>query len=574
MDIRLIGSPAIVGDDGATRAVRGHQSWVLLARILLAERPLSRRQLSTELFPSADDPLGALRWCLAGLRRALGSAAALVGDPVVAHLPPDTRVDVLELGAGRLDLDRVGDLLDGIDARCGPELDTWLLVYRLRVAAQIDALVRAEVLACLSVGATARALDLAELGVRRAVLDEGAHILLVTCLVASGSHAAAHRHIDETEALFRRELGVEPTAALRSAGRRQLADDPPGVSRRAVAGSLLESGRAALAAGTVDAGLECLRRAADGAQHAGDDGLSSTCLFELGVALVHAVRSHDDEGAVLLQQSADLAAAAGDDRLAADAHRELGYVDALAGRRPAAEVHLDAALRLAAGDDALLAGIGSVHAFNLADWGRHDEAIAAYDVAIERSVATSSQRRLAWSLGLGSWAQLHRGDLEQAAAWARRSLELAADIRWVSFRPWPLAMGAEIDLAAGAEPAALRRDLDDAFALSCTLGDPCWEGATARVIALTHAADGDLDTALGWVAEARRRCVRETDTYVAMHAAILETDAVISGAAGQHARADAAGRSLVALAARAHMDGFLTRGLAMVRPGSAPHPSA
>ena len=79
MDIRLIGKPAILGDDGELRPVRGHQSWALLARILLAERPLSRRQLSAELFSSADDPLGALRWCLAGLRRALGSADVLVG---------------------------------------------------------------------------------------------------------------------------------------------------------------------------------------------------------------------------------------------------------------------------------------------------------------------------------------------------------------------------------------------------------------------------------------------------------------------------------------------------------------
>ena len=60
MDIRLIGKPAILADDGELRPVRGHQSWALLARILLAERPLSRRQLSAELFPSADDPLGAL----------------------------------------------------------------------------------------------------------------------------------------------------------------------------------------------------------------------------------------------------------------------------------------------------------------------------------------------------------------------------------------------------------------------------------------------------------------------------------------------------------------------------------
>ena len=94
-------------------------------------------------------------------------------------------------------------------------------------------------------------------------------------------------------------------------------------------------------------------------------------------------------------------------------------------------------------------------------------------------------------------------------------------------------MSAEINLAAGADPVALRHDLDDAFALSCTLGDPCWEGATARAIALTHAAAGDHDKALEWIDQSRRRCLRETDTYVAMHAAILDTEATISAAAGQ-----------------------------------------
>ena len=434
-----------------------------------------------------------------------------------------------------------------------------------RVAGRIDALVRAEVLGSLSAGATERALPLAELGVRRAVFDEGAHVLLVKSLVAAGRYEAAREHVEETAALFRRELGIEPTSALRSAGRRRLADAPPGVPPRAVAASLLESGRAALATGTVDAGLECLRRAADGARQVGDEHLEAVCLFELGAALVHAVRSHDDEGAVLLQHSADLAASHGEHRLAADAHRELGYIDALAGRRPAADVHLQAAWRLAGDDAQLLAGIGSVHAFNLADWGRHDEAIAEYGAAIERAETGANHRRVAWSLGLGSWAHLRVGDLDRAADWARRSLALAADTRWVAFRPWPLAMRAEIDLAAGADPADLRHDLDDAFALSCTLADPCWEGATARAIALTHAAAGDHVHALEWIAQSRRRCVRESDTYIAMQAAILDTEATISAAAGQQTRADAAGRALVALAARCHMDDYLARGLRLVQ---------
>ena len=99
VEIRLVGRPQILDDEGVVRPVRGHQSWALLARILMTERPLSRRELSAELFASAEDPLGALRWCLAGLRRALGSAEVLVGDPVRAALRDGTRGR--RRGAGR-----------------------------------------------------------------------------------------------------------------------------------------------------------------------------------------------------------------------------------------------------------------------------------------------------------------------------------------------------------------------------------------------------------------------------------------------------------------------------------------
>jgi DNA-binding SARP family transcriptional activator len=80
--VRLMGPPRIESSTGASRQVRGQKAWALLARILLADRPLTRRELSSELFPDADDPLGSLRWTLAALRKALGSAALLTGDPV------------------------------------------------------------------------------------------------------------------------------------------------------------------------------------------------------------------------------------------------------------------------------------------------------------------------------------------------------------------------------------------------------------------------------------------------------------------------------------------------------------
>jgi tetratricopeptide (TPR) repeat protein len=350
---------------------------------------------------------------------------------------------------------------------------------------------------------------------------------------------------------------------LRSAARRHLADAPFGVSTRAVAASLLESGRAAITAGAVDAGLECLRRACDDAERARDEQLVACCLLELGSALVHSVRSHDDEGALLLQRSADHAERVGDFRVGTSAHRELGYVDALAGRRPAAASHLEQARRIAAGDTDLLAGVRSVNAFNLTDWGRHDTGIDEYHEALDLARSCANQRHEAWTLGLGGWAHLLAGDTDTADSWLRDCLRLISDLRWVAFRPWPQAILAEVQLARGAAPC-LRADLEEAFALSCQLADPCWEGATARTIALTHAAAGDTEQALEWISQAQTRCLRETDIFVALHAAILATDCEISIAAGRRDRAQANTRALISLAAKTHMDAHLNHGLQLL----------
>ncbi|MDQ0736480.1 DNA-binding SARP family transcriptional activator [Arthrobacter agilis] len=564
VEIRLIGRPVILDASGAERPVRGHQSWALLARILMADRPLTRRELSAELFPSADDPLGALRWCLAGLRRALGSAESFTGDPVVPGLPADTVVDLHELDSGTVDLSYATGLLAGVDPRCSPEFDTWLMIQRHRVAGQVDTALRAEVRRRLTGGAFSRAVDLATLGVQRAVFDEGTHVLLLQGLVAMGADDVAAAHVTATTELFRRELGHEPTTALRDAARPRLAAPPPGVSRRAVVVSSLESGRAALAAGAAEAGVELLRRASQDGEDVGDQQLAAACLLELGSALVHSVRSHDDEGVTLLHRSATIAASIGDDRVAAQALRELGYVDALAGRRPSAAEHLQRAEVHAGDDPSLLAGILSIRGFNLGDWGKFDEAGQAYTRALDLARRARSARREAWTLGTGAWVLLAAGDIARAQAWADASLVRAETLQWVAFRPWPTAVLAETELADGGITPTTRTRLDEAYALSCSLGDPCWEGATARAISLTHAAHGRRTEARAWIDQALTRSRRATDTYAAVQAAILTTSAEQAGAAGDGPRAEFFARSLLALSARAHLDHYLPRAIALL----------
>ncbi len=570
MRIQLIGEPRIVGDDGEERPVRGQQAWAVLARVLLADRPLPRRQLSAELFPAAEDPLGALRWCLAGLRRALDLPDALAGDPLGLDLPGHVTADVLDLLAGDLDPRGAGQLLEGVTPRCGADFEIWLLVERSRIDALLDDAIRDAVLVASSAGDRDRALELAELGAARRPLDEGAQLLLVSALRDAGRHGAARSLVEQVEQRFLAETGVPPSPALRSAARPGIADPPPGVTPASLAASQLEAGAAALDAGAAAAGIESLRQACVGADRSGDRRLRARCLLGLGSALVHAVRSHDDEGALLLQRAADLAETVDDRGTAVAARRELGYLDALAGRRPAAERHLEAARVLADGDASALAGVVAVSAWNRFDRGDEAAGIDEFGLALELARSAAEDRQAAWTLGLGAWAHLRHGDPATATAWSGECEALAQDVRWLAFLPWPRAVGAEAALADGGAGTSVRDGLTETFALARTLADPCWEGAAARTLACAEASTGDVAAALDWLDAARASCTRETDVFVTLHAAVLETEAAICAAAGLDERAEAAHRALAVLAARTHMDVFLGRAVAALGAPGAP----
>jgi DNA-binding SARP family transcriptional activator len=564
LHIRLIGSPRIEGPGGESCDVRGRKPWAVLARVLLADRPLTRRELSAELFQDTADPLGSLRWCLASLRKAIGSAEVFTGDPISRELPDWVSVDVHDVWSGVIDTANVGELLDGVDPPCGPEFSTWLLVARQQLASRIATLLREATITAISRSDHEVAVELAEVAARRSPYDEGAQILLAKALVAAGHATAALEHVSAVESLFRNDLGCEPSPALRSAARVNVAAAPPGVSATALAASLLRSGQAAMSAGAVDAGLDCLRRAGGEAESAGDTALQGQCLLELGSALVHAVRGFDDEGCVLLEQAAQLAQTAGDAPTAVAALRERAYADTLAGRRPEAQHRLDLAVQLADGSPSLLPGLHSVAAFNLADWGRVDEAMGHYESAIESARSVADRRWEGWALGLGGWAALSNERLVQAKQWLQQCLDVVHETRWMSFEPWPIAALAEAHLAerSRSQPPD---DLEQNFATSCQLDDPCWEGASGRLLALHHARAGQPDAALDWITDARQRALRRSDTWAGLIGVILLTEARIRESIGDVSGANATARELVAYAARTQLDQLLEDGLAIHR---------
>ncbi len=317
-----------------------------------------------------------------------------------------------------------------------------------------------------------------------------------------------------------------------------------------------------MSAGAVEAGLDFLRRAEAQAESAGDAALQGQCLFELGSALVHAVRGFDDEGSVLLEQALHLAQTVGDRPTAVGALRERAYADTLAGRRPEAQRELSQAIELADGAPTLLPSLNAVSGMNLADWGRVDDGLEHYEVAIDVARSVGDRRWEGWAFGLGGWAALADGRLPQAQDWLRQCLDVVHELHWMSFEPWPITALAEAHLTERSRSNS-PDDLERCFATSCQLEDPCWEGASARVLALHYARAGQPDDALSWITDARQRALRRTDTWVGMIGAILLTEAQIRQSIGDTAGANAAARELVAFAARAQLDQLLEQGLAI-----------
>ena len=69
------------------------------------------------------------------------------------------------------------------------------------------------------------------------------------------------------------------------------------------------------------------------------------------------------------------------------------------------------------------------------------------------------------------------------------SVELAEREHWLAFLPWPQALPGQVLLARG-DLAGAAACLEQSFARACQLGDPCWEGISARGLALLAEASG------------------------------------------------------------------------------------
>lgn len=234
-----------------------------------------------------------------------------------------------------------------------------------------------------------------------------------------------------------------------------------------------------------------------------------------GSALVHAVRGFDGEGAVVLNHALAAAKSAGSQQLTAEILRELAFVDVQAGRHASAARALREASAQAGttGDEALSARVLAIRGMNEADQGHHDTAVRLLACSARTAASAGNPRQEAWSTGLMARSLLLAGQVDEARAAAERSIDICDRERWNAFVPWPQAFRAHCLAAAGRYEEA-RDDAENAFALACQLGDPCWEGMAGRALALLALHAGDGSAAAEWITDARRRCDRLPDRYV------------------------------------------------------------
>ncbi|HWH27571.1 MAG TPA: BTAD domain-containing putative transcriptional regulator [Mycobacteriales bacterium] len=516
LSVFLLGPPCVRTGGAVAPPPRDRKTWGVLACLLLSDPPPSRERLAELLFPQAEDPLAAVRWALASLRRLLSGQADVGGDPVVLQRSPGTFVDLDVLERGRWSeavalptIDR--PLLEGVQFPSLGAFDLWLGGQRRRLAAAAAAVLREAAVATCARDPEL-AVDHAERLVALDPLDENHHVVLVRTLVAAGRRADAERRARACVALLAADLGTTPSAALHEALATRSAP-PAQAGTPASVAVLIEAAEAAVGVGSRADGLDLFRRAVAAARVLDDGSLAARALVGLGSALVHAARGHDEEGAAALHEGADLAERVGEAALAATAWRELAWVEFLRARYERARGFLDRASRAAGDDPAEQAWIALISGAAQSDVGDYAGAVAD----LERAIATADGAGLgapaAFARSFLGRVHLLRGELDAAADVLSSSLEQARAASWMSLLPWPEALLGEVELRRGDLPTATAM-FERALTMGRELKDPCWESMGARGLGLVAAAQDEPEAALRLLEEAPRLCRALPDTYL------------------------------------------------------------
>lgn len=568
--IRLFGRPCVERDGLVAPAPRGQKTWVLLAMLVLAHRPISRAWAAEMLFGAAADPRGALRWAVAELRRKLGDAATLDGDPLIVRFAPRTGVDVVDAVPqnvlGLLVDGRLPTLLEGADLADLPEAACWLTRNREACRRSLVTQLTVAVESNLTAGSVDDAVTGAHALVEDDPLEESRHLLLVRALVASGDRSGALAAVRRCDAVLTRELGVTVSPVLTAAASAPFRAPVDLIDRdRILSRTLLEVARSAMASGAVQVGLAQLAEAEAAAHRSRDDLAVVEVLFARGSAIVHAVGTNDPQGLHALRRSAALAVAGGWPSAAAPALRELAFSRA-AARRPVSEL-LARAEALAVDDTSELAAIRGIRGFAAVDDGRYATALSDFTESMRLAERAGAGRQLAWSWTLRARTHLQRGELAAASDDLAGSASLVHELRWTAFLPFVQSQQAML---------ALRENrLDDAAALiasgwtTATLsGDRCWLSLLGQVAGLVAACRGSAQEAMTVLSDAYSGQASAVDRCRWIDAALLDSLVSVAARADVPRAVRAAGR-LAEVAERDRMPEYAARAAAwQVRLGN------
>jgi hypothetical protein len=164
------------------------------------------------------------------------------------------------------------------------------------------------------------------------------------------------------------------------------------------------------------------------------------------------------------------------------------------------------------------------------------------------------------------------GDVDGAIEVLDTSVDLSQRL-WTAFLPWPQALRAEAELLRGHIGPACEL-FEQAFALGCQLGDPCWEGMAATGLGRVAMVRGQPVQAAEILLDALKRCARLPDGYLWGKGYALDALCRVATEADMP-QAKAWGHELMALAAGAGMRELVVRAyLHQAAGGQAPAASA
>ncbi len=233
--LRVRGPVAIVDADGRSHPVAGAQPQTVLALLALADRPVPRDVIADVLWGDrlSDHWKGAVRGVVAKVRAALVDAGlppevVTSGGTISLSLPDGWASDVARstelldsAGAAERAADPARALADARRALAvlgpGPFLPhadgEWARLTRDRVDAGAREAATIVVRSLIALGRHGEAARAAEAAIAEDPLDEAAHHLLVSTLLADGRSVEARQAYDRLVVMLDDELGISPSEA-------------------------------------------------------------------------------------------------------------------------------------------------------------------------------------------------------------------------------------------------------------------------------------------------------------------------------------------------------------------------